>query len=173
MKVRSDLHLLLCISFLLISNCLAVTGNRQMLHSTNQERSARSPFRYIIISNEVSNASDNSQNAQRHVGVLLEEKAFSEETLKELFKLVSTRCPQPDRLEVSIYTSLEQLDTPEERDNRVWISGSNGNTSFDNYHRALFIRQNGNELIRHSVSLPVRGLTTIILKGRDPHDPRR
>lgn len=173
MKARSTLRVLLCIGFILATNSLAETGNKQLSASTNQDRPARSPFRYIIISNEVNNASDDPQNARRHVGVLLDERAFSVETLKELFNLVSIRFPQPDRLEVSVYTSLEQLSTPEERENRIWISGSNNNPSFDDYHRALFIRESGNELIRYSVNLPVRGLTTVILKGRDPHAPRR
>lgn len=36
--------------------------------------------------------------------------------MKELFNLVSKRFPNPDELHVAIYTSLDQIPTPEEED---------------------------------------------------------
>ena len=44
----------------------------------------------------------------------MEEKSFSESTLRQLFALVSKRFPDPAELRVSVYTSLDDMMTPEE-----------------------------------------------------------
>ena len=168
-------RIILCtaMGFLLMVNSLVETKSNHMMQRANQDKRYSSPFRYIIISNEVSNLSGDPKDANRTVSVLLDEKAFSEETLKEMFKLVSKRFPEPKRLDIWVYTSLEQLDTPEERDRGV-ISESDNNPVFDNYHRALFFRsQDGDEVFRYNPNPPNTNMKTVILKGRDPHAPRR
>ena len=59
-------------------------------------------FRYVIFSNDVGR--DNAP--YRSVGVLLDEAAFSKQTLRKLFYLMSKRFPEPQTLEVWVSTSL-------------------------------------------------------------------
>ena len=173
MKVRVILCTALCVGLSLAVNSLAKTKSNNMVQRANQNKRYCSPFRYVMISNEVSNLSGDPKDANRTVSVLLDEKAFSEETLKEVFKLVTKRFPEPKRLDVWVYTSLEQLDTPEERDRGV-ISESDNNPVSDNYHWALFFRsQDGDEVFRYNPNPPNTNMKTVILKGRDPHGPRR
>jgi hypothetical protein len=79
-----------------------------------------SKFRYIILSTEVQAIGDHQM---RSVDVLMDGSAFSEENLKELFELLSKRYPEPQWMDASVLTSLEQVKTPEE---------------FDRYGRAQF-----------------------------------
>jgi hypothetical protein len=66
-----------------------------------------------------------------------------------------------------VYTSLKQIPTPEEEDIGS-ISGKEPDPESDKYHRALFVRLRGNELIRYTINPPSKELKTVILKGRDP-----
>lgn len=65
-------------------------------------------FRYIIVSNEI-DAYQNPKLNRRVIQVLMDERAFSEKTLRALFSLVSKRFPRPESLYVDVATSLEQL----------------------------------------------------------------
>jgi hypothetical protein len=163
----------LCISFLLIANGFAEDNHSPILQEQSRHKPYRSPFRYVIVSNEIINVTGDAEDAFRHITVLLDERSFSEQTLKELFMLVSKRFLQPSRLEIRVYTNLEQIDTPEEKD----LGGESElpyDPTTDKYHRALFIRsRDGGELFRYSVSTPVRSLRTVIIKGKDPNDPQR
>ena len=69
----------------------------------------RSSFRYIIFNNGL-------LHNGRLVLVLLDAKSFSEQHLRELFELISKRCPEPDELHVGVFTNLEQIPTPEEEE---------------------------------------------------------
>lgn len=95
----------LCVAFLLPVNVNShdLTGDTQKMR-----RQFRSPFRYAIVGNEIVNPTGDPENAYRYVVILLDDKAFSESTLKNLFKLVSARFPMPSHLNVQVYTSLEQ-----------------------------------------------------------------
>ena len=77
----------------------------------------RTPFRYVITRDEVTESTYYPQGGKfrtRGVNVLLDEKSFSESTLKQLFALISKRFPDPDGLRVTVYTNLEDMMTPEE-----------------------------------------------------------
>lgn len=155
----------------LFNNGLRATQGKPPTQKASELKRFRSSIRYAIVSNDVANITGDRKDARRFVGVLMDEKAFSEENLRSLFPLLSKRFPDPQRLTVHVFTSLEQVRTPEESDTGG-ISEGPSDASLDNYHEALFIRDDGNELIRYSTELPVRGLRTVILKGRDFHTRR-
>lgn len=168
--MRTILSIALCIGLLLAANSLAEVNNKHVLPAQNQYN--YSSFRYVIVNNEVINDSGDPKDAYRYVEVLLDEKAFSEETLKKLFKLLSKRFPKPSTMDVSVSTNLEQVDTPEERDEPK-VSEAPANPSLDRYPSALLIRKDGNELFRYTSNPPNTDMKTVILKGRDPQAPRR
>ncbi|MEK6299509.1 MAG: hypothetical protein AABO41_02210 [Acidobacteriota bacterium] len=123
----------------------------------------QSKFRYVILYDSV-----DPNLSQRYVEVLLDESAFREETLKELFALVSKRYRRPEWMFVRVATSLRQVATPEERD---WpnISESRVVPEPDPHPSAILLRQDGNELIRYTPSPPDAKQRTVILRGKDPN----
>jgi hypothetical protein len=125
------------------------------------------PFRYVIYSNKI-------VPVGRNVDVLLDKEAFSEDTLKQLFYLVSKRFPEPGYLHVSVQTSLWQTETPEEQDVGQ-ISEQGEDPHYRQFPRAVLMRINGDELFRYSSDEepPYRNLKTVILKGRDPFNPSK
>jgi len=137
-----------------------------------RRESRRPPFRYVIISNRVDVPAGDPGDAVREMTILLDEKAFSEKTLRELFRLVLRRYPEPARLTATVYTSLEQLGTPEEAEQGVLSEVGDTNPASDHYHRAVLIRtKDGGKLIRYSTSLPVLGLKTIALEDANSRRP--
>ena len=171
MKMRTILSIALCIGFLFAANSLAGFNNKHVLPAQNQYNYS-SPFRYVIVNNEVIDDSGDPKDAYRYVEVLLDEKAFSEATLKKLFKLLSKRFPKPSTMDVSVSTNLEQVDTPEERDEPK-VSEAPATPSLNRYPSALLIRIDGNELFRYTPNPPNTEMKTVILRGRDPQAPPR
>lgn len=47
---------------------------------------------------------------------MINKKSFSEENLVLLFHLISRRFPKPEELFVTVFTDLEDVETPEEMD---------------------------------------------------------
>jgi len=89
------------------------------------------------------------------VEVLMDKNAFSESSLRILFQLLSQRFPKPELLMMDIFTSLEQIDTPEESDRKM--HHSEPNAQLYNYHLAYMERAKDTELIRYTTSLPSAG----------------
>ena len=79
-----------------------------------------SPFRYIIVENDLRDGADQilevdaEKGTHRIVTVLMVLEAFSGRNVKRIFDYVSGRFSQPRRLSIRVYTSLEQIETPEE-----------------------------------------------------------
>jgi hypothetical protein len=88
----------------------------QTKQSDYDSDASRSPFRYVIVSNQFDPALGKGDKNRRFVEVLLDGKSFSKENLIALFKLVSKRFPKPNLLFVNVFTSLEDIETPEERE---------------------------------------------------------
>jgi hypothetical protein len=118
-------RLTLMFLLLTVSFCMIPSGNvvAQTLASQQDLKSCpeppRSPFRYVITWNKITEGMHYPQGGKfraRGVDVLLDEKSFSESTLRQLFALISKRFPDPAELNVSVYTSLEDMMTPEEGD---------------------------------------------------------
>ncbi len=153
--------IILCLGLLLTVSIAGEVNNEQMAQRTN-----RSPFRYVIVSNEVIDDSGTPpKDAYRYVEVLLDEKAFSENNLKELFKLVSRRFPKPRVLDVQVYTNLQDIETPEERESGK-MSEAPHDPSLDRYHQAFFTRDNdGNEWFTYNPNPPSSDRKKVVLKG--------
>jgi hypothetical protein len=150
--------------FLLVA--LVMTSIRSQAESSLQ--AYRSNFRYLIIS-------DVLLHNGRLVFALLDEKSFSEENLKELFRLISKRFPKPDELHVAVFTNLEQVETPEEADFYKGLSPEieiPSNVNVDRYPSATYVRSKGNESFSYSVVSPIRVEKTIIIKGEDLLHPK-
>lgn len=170
MRIPIIKGLALCSLLLWPGNDLAEVHHRTELQEQDQRKPYRSPFRYVVLGNEISGAS----KTERHVGILLDNKVFSVETCKELFRLVSKRFPEPDQLRITVFSSLEQLPTPEEDDTvNPSISGGPDIPEREKYPLAFMIREDGNELIRYYPNAPNTKMKTIILKGRDPYSSQK
>ena len=116
----------------------------------------RSPFRYVIYNNQL-------YSFGRSIDVLLDEKSFSEKTLRELFQLVAEKYPEPKHLVINVVTDLDVALTPEERDapaiSEVEICGGD---RMDKYHRAIFIRSSdGSGVFRVKPSPPRRDMEVV------------
>jgi|GEM_PF-2698668 len=137
----------------------------------------RSEFRYIIVKNRLrSGGSPLSEKEideaeRRVVDVLLDERAFTEYTLKKLFQLISKRFPRPDYLEVSVHTSLEQVFTPEEDD--IDVIGGVDELPGLRYSWAYFRRDKNNEFIRYVDDPATQRIKVIVLKGKAPPTAER
>jgi hypothetical protein len=164
MTIRIILSLVLCIVFLSTANGLATGNSCYGSQKLVKNKNKRAAFRYVIISNKVDNVDPN--NSFRAVEVLLDEKAFSEENLKKLFLQVSKRYPEPEWLKIHVYTSLEQVPTPEESEQPA-ISEDYDNPYNDKYHWAFFMREDGNEQFRYNPKPPDIDLKTVVLKGHE------
>ena len=124
----------------------------------------RRPFRYIIYLNEV--GEDNGpQERSRYLEVLLDRKAYSEKTLRELFHLLSERFPEPVDMDVQVFTSIEQVPTPEEMGRGA--SEQPDNPWVEKHPSAFMIRRSENEIIRYFYRYPYRVEKTIVIKGED------
>ncbi|SRR2546423_1470561 len=157
--------LILALGLLLIL-LINSTANPQYLYATQEHSSTRHPqsgFRYIIFYSGL-------LHGRRVTLVLMDRQAFSEANLKELFKLISKRFLQPDQLFVSVYTSLDQLPTPEEQDdedsNDFWQSPERQQT-FNKYPRADYVRENGNESFHYVMGGNDQTERAVIIKGQD------
>jgi hypothetical protein len=108
--------------FLIICSCLlAGSGSAQNPLRPQDIKPCpdppHSPFRYVITRNAITEGSYYPQGEkfrERGVDVLLDEKSFSESTLRQLFALISKRFPEPTKMYVNVYTSLDDMLTPEE-----------------------------------------------------------
>jgi hypothetical protein len=96
----------------------------------------------------------------------MDENSFEPDTLKELFRLLNKRFPEPIAFICTVFTSLDQINTPEEAD-QPKHSASNEASKEDHHHRAILIRTEKNEIIRYTVAPGDYSLETIVLKGID------
>jgi hypothetical protein len=115
---------------------------------------------------------------ERIVTVLLDREAFSEETLKKLFALLSKRFPEPKRMMVEVYTNLKQIPTPEEGrvpavsevrlrdlcDGCYWADLLRAR---DEYRWAILIRSDGDGLIIYNPNPPSLETKEIVLKRKE------
>ncbi len=101
---------------LVISMASINTMGQKITKLKDQVNEFRSPFRYVIVSNKLDPAVSQKDETRRFVEVLLDKKSFSKENLILLFRLISTRFPKESILFVNVYTDLEDIETPEERD---------------------------------------------------------
>ena len=117
------------------------------------DKTFRSPFRYVIASNEI-------DDKERGIDVVMERKAFSEQNLKLLYQLLANRFPIPYDMTVFCYTDLEDIPTPEERDGpistppegpgpRTTTRRASAKMAGHPQPLAVFLRNEANECIRY------------------------
>src|SRR6185436_379894 len=94
----------LVLLFPLFNNGLRATQGTRPMQKASDLKPFRSSIRYAIVGNNVADITGDGKDAQRVVGVLMDEKAFSEENLRTLFPLLSKRFPDPQRLIVQVFT---------------------------------------------------------------------
>lgn len=104
----------------------------------------RSPFRYVIVADDVQfdDAEDekNQKASGRSVEVLMEDRAFNEKNLRYLFNYLSNYFSYPPYLVVEVHTSLMTLETTEER---AAESTHSSRDQFRKYHKtATYLRFN-------------------------------
>ncbi len=121
-------------------------------------------FRYVIVF-------DGPLHNGRLVEVLMESGAFSEKNLRELFDHLVTRFADPEELYVGVFTSLDQLPTPEEQDYMVrsgddWLPFM---AQVEKQPNAVFKRFKGNEGLKYSFG-DGKPAKILILKGNNPFE---
>lgn len=133
----------------IVKNDNKISENKKELDKDPLE--FRSPFRYVIVYNEISETS----YPTRSVEVLMDEGAFNEGNLKQLFQLLDKRFPSPERLTVTVNTSIKTIETPEERDIGNYSLEAGRLTDEIKKHKdAFYIRyQNGYRRFRYTVNL--------------------
>jgi len=65
-------------------------------------------FNYLIYSNNLFSPED-LERCRRHLYLLMDENAFNEENLRELFGILSDAFSEPKELSVTVHTSPEQV----------------------------------------------------------------
>jgi hypothetical protein len=122
-------------------------------------------FQYEIFFNEAFHFG-NPELGTRNIGVLIEEKDFSEENLREIFRTLSKGYAKPPMLHIELVTNREQIYPAK------WPRTSNEPepSGFHQYHWARYFRSEGDdtEYFRYNVSPPSSDLKTIMLRGFDP-----
>ncbi|MGE0887740.1 MAG: hypothetical protein AB7P14_29820 [Blastocatellales bacterium] len=123
-------------------------------------------FKYLIFRNALDEKKE-VQHIRRTLGIFLEEKAFSEQNLKELYSLLSKRFPEPSWLEIWVYTDLNQVETPEEADTPK-SSNTPDNLEIDRFYWAWIYSNKGNTFFRYNINPPNKQIKTVIIAGKDP-----
>ena len=141
----------------------AIPGSafRPSEYLTQQARRSLPPvhtnLRYVIVTNRL-------LHSGRLVFILLDKQSFSEQNLREVFRLVSKRFPKPDQLWITAFTSLEQLPTPEEED--YMVSAPEDSLPFygdvDKYPSANYTRLKGSESFIYSMGDGQQKKTVVI-----------
>ncbi|KXK01210.1 MAG: hypothetical protein UZ17_ACD001001881 [Acidobacteria bacterium OLB17] len=106
-----------------------------------------SPFRYVIVYSKVEPQEGEDDVPRTFVEVLLEPEAFTRANLRKLFDLLQARFPDAQAMEISVYTDLNDIETPEERD-EPRISDANWGPDLPNLkNNALISSFNGKRSI--------------------------
>lgn len=116
-------------------------------------------FHYEIYYNVAFHYGD-PEKGTRNIGVLIEEKDFSEENLKELFKALSKGYLMPHNMCIQVVTNGEQIypsGWPKEGDEPE-------PPNYHNYPWALFFRNGENEFFRYYYGPPNGEIRTSIIK---------
>jgi len=110
-------------------------------HAMAQPVSFKSPFRYVVVrdTSEIQRYVNEPDRAS--LEVLLDEPAFTEKNLLQLFKLLAERYREP-LVHIWLFTSLDAIRTPEEWDRtNLWGPVEN----YAKYKYAVFIRDGNGE----------------------------
>jgi hypothetical protein len=126
-------------------------SEQEELDEIREETRFRSPFRYVIVYNDLLDTGI----PNRYIQVLMDEKAFNEKNLRELFALLKNRCPQPKHLTVVVRTSLDTIETPEENEKaRSQMEAGRLTDAIKKHKDAFyFLKEDGEEFFTYTTSL--------------------
>ena len=116
-------------------------------------------FHYIIFGNVVRNFGGPESEATRSINVLIEEKAFSEDGIKKLFRVLAKGYALPTSLRIYVVTSLEQTHNP----GRPRGSDEPDLPAYYEHYWATYIRNGKEELLRYNPKPPSREIKTLSL----------
>ncbi len=117
----------------------------------------RFEFRYLVVANDLYSAN------LRHVDVFIDDSAFAEDNLKELFIYLSNKFPDPADLTVEVNTSWRQLPLPSDCPATAMSSQAARWKNFD-YHGAIFYRRGERSYFRFNPDLKVKEEKTVVLE---------
>ena len=133
---------------LTVSGSVIASNDRVEVAAQYRLRTSSS-FRYAIVRNEVAKTLP-----VRQVWVLMEERAFTEENLKSLYQLVLKRFPEPFQMDIWVYTSLQDVPTPEEADDDVGMSEVRDAPPLSGAPTAVCVRNDMTEYVNYFYPTP-------------------
>ncbi len=81
-----------------------------------RSQKASSPIKYVIVANKIDPTLGRGDEDRRFVEILINPRSFSKVHLKKVFGLISKRFPEPRLLFVNVFSNLDDVQTPEERE---------------------------------------------------------
>jgi hypothetical protein len=165
---------ILVVILLSMSACLFPDGsiagtNRTVPQEKTHTSPPKSPFRYVITRNQITEVARypvGGRLRSRGVDVVLDAKAFSEGTLRQLTELLSKRFPDPDELLVSVYTNLDDVLTPEEAE-IIPPPGTPIDLSAPTSAWAFYVRNSESEHFSYHTKEPGSVVRTVNLRGKE------
>lgn len=168
MKIRYTTLFFLC--FIVFGASLVISqdksGGNGML-SSKSKREIGPPFRYVVVYDDLqTEEGDDGRKipSKRFVTVLINEKDFSESNLIVLFHYLSRHYAVPPSLDIEVHTSLETLETLEERNT---LSDHTSRSKFYQiYKTAQYSRfYNGTEGFSYDSSAPGKFIRKSVTLG--------
>lgn len=98
---------------------IAIIIMAAILPAAAQRVGQRDDYRYVIVTNRVSLPIGPTDVTSRHLVVLAQSGNFNEKNLTLLFERLQCRFPDPATMSVQLFTSLEDVETPEEADGKT------------------------------------------------------
>jgi len=136
---------------ILLVLCLWVGLFGQSSTDIAREAQYRSPVRYVIIHNDIFDPEDINE---RRMVVLIDARAFSSKNLIMIAELLKKRFPKPVQFEVEIETSLDLVETPEERELLRDSVDSRFSKYYFKHRRASYFRfETGREVLTYTTTL--------------------
>ena len=143
MRDKTKVVLVVLVLILTVSGSIAAINGREEVAAQYRLHTSSS-FRYAIVRSEVSKALP-----ARQVWVLMEERAFTEENLKSLYQFVVKRFPEPYQMDIWVYTSLQDVPTPEEADSDEGMSEVKDAPPLSGAPTAVCVRNEKTEYINY------------------------
>lgn len=153
MKIIIKLAVFFIFFFLFFSIIFAQGDNVQV-----RRKEHKSPFKYVIVGGYSEIEKYIFENADV-IEVLIDERAFNERNLKTLFKLLKKRFSNKEVLDIQVYTTLNQIRTPEENDYlNLWGVKKN----VKQYKWAVFTKVSDREEIEYGIPGVIKSKTVVL-----------
>lgn len=141
------------------------SGGDGLLFSKSK-REIRSPFRYVVVYDDLQTEEDDGRKIPltRDVTVLMNEKDFSESNLIVLFNYLSRYYSVPTYLTIEVHTSLESLETLEERNT---LSDHTSRSKFERIYKTAGYSRffDGKEIFSYDSGTPGKFIRKFVTLG--------